>query len=58
MIKKKLIVIPKLTSTSINFLVGSKIEPDTLQGDVNKKIEQILSFFDAQQYIFKIRAEQ
>jgi hypothetical protein len=41
-----LIVIPKLTNTSIDFLIGPKIEPGNLRDDVNKKIEKILSFFE------------
>ena len=41
-----LVVIPKLTSTSINFSIGPKIEPGNLRGNINKKIEQILSFFE------------
>jgi len=41
-----LIVIPKLTNASINFLIGPKLEPANLRDDVNKKIEKILSFFE------------
>lgn len=41
-----LVVIPKLTGTSINFLIGPKMEPENLRGDLSKKIEQILSFFE------------